>query len=117
MLERIKSAFRRIEALNEAARLSEIELDDIGLTRSEVADFIRIPEDATDRFGQMATIFGVSDRVLRAHPADYLSMLKTCSACRDRAACGLAMDRGDLTRPGDCGFCPNARALAEETAT
>ncbi|MFT4151473.1 MAG: DUF1127 domain-containing protein [Paracoccaceae bacterium] len=113
MLERIKSALRRHEALIEVERMSAHELDDLGMSRDEVAAFIRLPEDAAIRLETMAGIFGVAERALRARPSDHLSMLRTCAGCRDRAACGEALGRGELQRPSDCGFCPNAAQLEQ----
>lgn len=113
MFDSIKSALQRSRTLHEVRGMSARELDDLGLSRGEVEDFVMIPEATADRLGRMAAIFGMDRQAIRARTDDHLAMLKTCNRCADRTACDLALTRGDLRRPQDCGFCPNAAMLGE----
>lgn len=112
MFERIRAFLEQWKELKEVAELSDRDLDDLGLTRDQLQEFIRIPHDAPDRMAAMAALFGVTEAQLREDHGEYLELLTTCGHCVDRAACALVLDKGELARPSDCAFCPNSRAFA-----
>lgn len=113
MFERIKAMIERWQELSEVEAMSDHELDDLGVTREQMRAFVCIPQDVPDRVLAMAEIFGIpEDQVQRDH-ALYLELLETCCTCGDRGACKLALAKGDLSRPGDCNFCRNARSFHE----
>lgn len=112
MFDRIKTLLHRWHDLAEVAALTDHELDDLGMTRDQIERFVRMPADVPDRVRAMAEIFGLSAaEVQRDHDA-WVDLLQTCGTCRDRGACGLVLERGELSRPQDCGFCLNAPRFA-----
>jgi hypothetical protein len=49
---------------------------------------------------------------LKRDHSQWVELLSVCGHCADRGACGLVLDKGDLSRPADTGFCPNAASFA-----
>lgn len=116
MLDRIFAFLDRWRQLQSVEAFTDRDLADLGLSRDQVRAFLSMPADVTDRVGHMARIFNVPDMALRASHADYLHLLETCAECRDRASCSLALSKGDITRPADAAFCPNAPVFAARSA-
>lgn len=108
MFERIKMLLHRWHDLAEVSALSDRELDDLGMTRDQVERFVRMPADVPSRVAAMGEIFGLSATDLQRDHFAWVELLETCSTCRDRGACALVLERGELSRPQDCGFCLNA---------
>ena len=108
MFERIKSLIHRWDEIREVDALSDRDLDDIGLSRAQLEDFVRMPHDIDQRMSAMAAIFGVDEATLRADHGQLIELLHTCGHCQDRGACALVLERGELSRPRDAEFCPNA---------
>lgn len=113
MLERIRAMVERWKELKEIDALSDRDLDDLGMSRSQLEAFARMPHDAPDRMAAMAANFGIPEDDLKANHAEYLELLGTCGTCHDRATCALVLAKKDLARPSDCAFCPNSRSFAE----
>lgn len=112
MFERIRALVERAHALQEVAELSERELDDLGMTRSQIEAFVSMPKDVPDRVEAMAKIFGLSSEQIKQDQDAYNDLLYTCGQCPDRKACRQVLDRGALSRPHDADFCLNKRAFA-----
>lgn len=108
MFERIKALIERWNEVREVSALSDRDLDDLGMSRGQVEAFVRMPHDVPDRVIAMARIFGLSQTEVMADHAEWLELLETCGTCRDRGACKLVLERGELPRPQECSFCPNA---------
>lgn len=114
MFERIKALIARWQDLKEIEALSDRDLDDLGMSRAQVEAFARMPHDVPDRVTAMAKIFGLSEDEVRADHGKWLELLETCGQCGDRAACKLVLERGELSRPRDCGFCLNAGSFTAQ---
>jgi hypothetical protein len=112
MFDRIKALMHRWHDLNEIARLSQRELDDLGMTRDQVEAFVRMPEDVPDRVIAMAQIFGLTEAQVRADHDRYHELLYTCGQCKDRKNCGKVLARGALAMPSDAEFCLNKANFA-----
>lgn len=112
MLSRIRALIDRWQQLKTVEALTDRDLADLGMTRAQVQDFIRMPPDVPDRVARMAAIFGIPEADLKANHAEYLELLGTCAHCRDRAACALTLARGAEARPSEVAFCPNAAIYA-----
>ena len=108
MLSRIRALIDRYQQLKTVEALSDRDLADLGMTRRQVEDFIRMPPDVPDRVARMAAIFGLSEAEVKANHAEYLELLGTCAQCRDRAACALVLAKWEIARPAEATFCPNA---------
>lgn len=114
MLEQIRALVTRWRALKEVESLTDRDLMDLGMTRAQVETFARMPLDVADRVTAMATNFGISAADLKTNYPEYLDLLTACGRCHDRAACGLVLAKGELARPSDAAFCPNAPVFAQK---
>lgn len=112
MLERLKELSARWREIKEVEALTDRDLDDLGMSRAQIEAFARMPRDTADRMAHMAANFGITEDALKEDHALYLELLGTCGNCRDRATCALVLAKGDLARPSDCAFCPNATSFA-----
>lgn len=116
MYDRIKALISRWHAVQEVNQLSDMELDDLGMTRAQVLRFVRMPHDVPDRVAAMAQIFGIPEADVKANHGRYMDLLDTCGTCGHRSACKMVLKQGDSARATDVGFCPNApeyRSMAE----
>lgn len=111
MFERIKTLIDRWNEVREVSALTDRDLDDLGMSRAQVEAFVHMPHDVPDRVVAMARIFGLSEAEVKADHAEWLELLETCGTCRDRGACKLVLERGDLSRSHECGFCLNTHAF------
>lgn len=116
MLARIRALIDRWQQLKTLDALTDRDLADLGMSRAQVESFIRMPPDVPDRVARMAAIFGIPEADLKANHAEYLELLGTCAQCRERGACGLVLARGDISRPSEAAFCPNAQTYANHVA-
>ncbi|MBL4929836.1 DUF1127 domain-containing protein [Fuscibacter oryzae] len=116
MFERIKALIHRWDEIREVDAMSDRDLDDIGLSRAQLEEFVRMPHDLDKRVTAMAAIFGVDETALRQDHGHLIDMLHTCGHCEHRGACALVLERGELSRPRDAGFCPNAADFTQIAA-
>ncbi|NBZ89621.1 DUF1127 domain-containing protein [Stagnihabitans tardus] len=115
MFERIKAMMERWNDLKEVDRLSEHELDDLGMTREQLRAFIQMPSDVGERVRHMGAVFGLSAEELQENHAQWIEILSTCGQCRHRGECAhLLAKRG--AEPEEAGFCLNAETFAAEAA-
>jgi hypothetical protein len=111
MFDRIRTLLNRLHEAKEVNALTDRDLEDIGISRAQMLDFLRMPEDINERVIAMGAIFGVPAADLKRDYGLWLDLLTTCGHCTDRAACSRALDRG--ADPADCGFCGNRAAFAD----
>lgn len=112
MFDRIKTLVQRWNEVREVDALSDRDLSDLGISRAQVEAFVRMPQDVPDRVLAMAGIFGLSEAEVKANHAEWLDLLETCGSCHERSRCSTVLERGDLSRPCDCGFCLNAECFS-----
>jgi hypothetical protein len=108
MLNQIRATLDRWSRIKEVDQLSDHDLDDLGMTRSQVTALITMPADVPDRVAAMAAIFNIPANELKANRADYLELLGTCADCRQRAKCTRLLQDAGPAQPSDAAFCPNA---------
>lgn len=115
MFDRIRNLIHRLHEVSEVNTLSDRDLSDLGLSREQVLDFIRMPTDIAQRVTAMGAIFGVPEADLKRDYAQWIDLLTTCGHCSDRAVCSsmLASDHPD---PAACTFCGNRRSFADMAA-
>ena len=111
MLTRLRAVLDRHAQLKTVEALTDRDLDDLGMTRSQIAAFVLMPSDVPDRVARMAALFGIPESELKANHADYLERLGTCAHCTERSACAHLLHRADA-RPQDASFCPNTPIYA-----
>lgn len=114
MLTRLRALLDRYAQLKTVEALTDRDLDDLGMTRAQIAAFVTMPADVPDRVARMAAIFGISEADLKANHADYLELLGTCAHCTERTACAHLLHKGDA-QPKDATFCPNTPLYAERS--
>ena len=115
MFERIKALMDRWGELKEVDRLSEHELDDLGMTRDQLRAFVQMPHDVGERVRHMGEIFGLSAEELQMNHEQWLEILSTCGQCTHRRECGQVLAKRGA-QPEECGFCLNAGTFAAEAA-
>ncbi len=114
MFDRIKTLIERWNEVREVEALSQRDLADLGMSRSQVEAFVRMPHDVPDRVVAMARIFGLDENDVKANHAEWLELLQTCGTCKERGACSFVLDRSHLSHPQDCSFCLNAHRFDEK---
>lgn len=107
MFQPLKRTLQRWREAQAADALSDRELDDLGLTRSQMKHFLTMPADVPDRVLAMGQVFGLSEGAIKRDHTAWTDMVETCALCKDRAACALVLSKGELANPRDAGFCPN----------
>lgn len=115
MFDRIKTLLERWHEIREVAALSDRDIADLGMTRDQLAHFVRMPADVEDRVAHMAAIFGLSEGEVKANHAQWLDLLEVCGGCTDRVSCAHVLAKGAEAHSADCGFCHN-RASFEALA-
>ncbi|PWE28163.1 hypothetical protein C4N9_12495 [Pararhodobacter marinus] len=118
MMERFLRMFRLSRDLHEINALSDAELADMGVTRTEALQLVALPDEVPARVAEMARLFGLSMAELMADRRVWHEVLGRCNGCTDPGTChrfmareepGASVDTATLT------FCPN-RATFDELA-
>ena len=109
MFDRIRSLLNRLHEVKEVEALTDRDLADIGISRNQMLDFLRMPQDINERVIAMGAIFGVPAADLKRDYGLWLDLLTNCGHCADRTACARALGRG--ADKADCGFCGNRDAF------
>lgn len=112
MLDRLHAMFQRRRDLNEMRDLTDRDLDDLGMTRGQIEDFARLPQDVPDRMRQMAAIFGLTEAQIKQQYDAYLDLTLTCGRCGHRGDCSKTLRHASAATPADASYCPNAAAYA-----
>jgi Domain of unknown function (DUF1127)/Family of unknown function (DUF6455) len=113
MFDRIRALLARLHQMEEVQALSDRDLDDLGMTRDQVLDFLRMPTDITQRVTAMGAIFGVSEAELRRDHAQWVELLSTCGHCESRGACAKVLALADMADPASVDFCGNSPAFTD----
>lgn len=116
MFTLLKTLLVRRRARHEVQTLTHRDLCDLDLTRTELLDFLAMPEDTPDRLAAMADLLGVPQIRFQATRQGYREMLRACGACRNRARCGAILTRGTPAREEAIEVCPVAMACLALTA-
>lgn len=113
MFDRIRALLARLHQVEEVQALTDRDLEDLGMTRGQVLDFLRMPTDITQRVTAMAAIFGVPEAELRRDHAQWVDLLSTCGHCASRGACSKVLELADMADPARVDFCGNATVFAD----
>jgi hypothetical protein len=113
MLDRIRALIRHLHEVAEVNSLTDRDLDDIGISRAQVLDFLAMPRDIAERVTAMGAIFGVPEAALRRDHAQWVDLLSTCGHCIDRGACAKVLARGSATTGSEAPFCSNRDAFED----
>ena len=114
MFETIRRLWSRATDEDAIMALSDRELADLGLSRDQALNLVRLPDDVPGRVAAMGAIFGLSEADLTRDRAQWAELLQTCAACRETGACRRFLDLGAAADPAEAAFCPNAAAFAFE---
>lgn len=113
MFDRIRTLLHRLHEVQEVNALTDRDLDDLGMSRDQVLDFLRMPADITQRVTAMGRIFGLPPEALRRDHGQWIDLLTTCGHCADRGACARVLALGDQAVPSQAPFCGNRDAFAD----
>jgi uncharacterized protein YjiS (DUF1127 family) len=111
MLNRIRALIHRLQEAVEIEALTDRDLDDLGMSRAQLRDFLQMPQDITERVTAMGAIFGVPEAALRRDHAQWVELLSTCGHCADRGACAKVLANGSSANQSDAPFCGNRHAF------
>lgn len=112
MFHRIRNLIDRLHAVQEVNALSNQDLDDIGMSREQVLDFLNMPRDINERIIAMGRIFGISELELKRDHLQWVDLLTVCGHCADRGACARVLSKGDAARPSEAHFCGNRASFS-----
>jgi hypothetical protein len=113
MFDRIRALIHRLHEVEEVNALTDRDLDDLGMSRAQVLDFLNMPTDIADRVTAMGAIFGIPVTHLKRDHAQWLDLLTTCGHCADRSACTRLLAMGDMVDPARADFCGNRATFAD----
>jgi hypothetical protein len=114
MFERIRRLWARAADEDAIIALSDRDLADLGLSRDQALNLVRLPDDVPGRVAAMGAIFGLSEDELIRDRDQWEELLVTCNQCRETVACRHLLEVGDMATPTQAGFCPNAGRFAFE---
>ncbi len=113
MFDRIRALIHRLHEVQEINALSDRDLDDLGMTRAQVLDFIDMPRDIDQRVTAMGAIFGLSETDLKRDHGLWVEILSTCGHCADRSSCAKFLAKGAEAQPVEATFCGNRSTFAD----
>lgn len=112
MFDRIRTLIKRLHDVTDVNALSDRDLADLGISRDQLFDFLRMPQDIASRVTAMAAIFGVPEDQLKRNYPQWVDLLTTCGHCSDRSACARVLDQGIDADPAEASFCGNRSVFA-----
>ncbi len=95
-------------AVREVDALSERDLGELGLSRSEARSFARVSPEVTARVAGMASVYGLGAADIQRDIPAYRELVAACATCRRGEDCRDRLRDADQLAPGDVAFCPNA---------
>lgn len=110
MMERFLRMFRLSRDMHEIEAMTDTELADLGVSRTEALSLAALPDDVPVRVGAMARIYGLEVDDLLADRRVWHELLHGCNHCTDLATCHRFMARAEPEAPVDpaaLAFCPN----------
>ena len=116
MFTRIRALLQRLVEVQEVNALTDRELDELGVSRAQVLDFLRMPRDTTQRVTAMGAIFGIPEAELTRDHAQWVELVSVCGHCADRHACAKVLAKGDAADPAQVTFCGNREAFTDLSA-
>jgi uncharacterized protein YjiS (DUF1127 family) len=116
MFTRIRALLQRLHEAQEVNALTDRELDELGVSRAQVLDFLRMPQDTTQRVTAMGAIFGIPEAELKRDHTQWVELVSVCGHCADRNACAKVLAKADAADPAQVDFCGNRAAFADLSA-
>ena len=90
MFDRIRTLLHRLQEVQQVSALSDRDFADLGLSRHQAMDFLRMPRDISERVIAMGKVFGVPEEDLKRDYEQWVELLTICCHCTDRAICAVA---------------------------
>lgn len=115
-MERFLRLFRISRDLNEVKSMSDRELADLGVSRTEAMELATLPDDVSIRVRAMAKVYDISANELLADRRLWHELLHGCNHCADLRTCDRFMARPDPDAPVDTStltFCPNRETFKQ----
>ena len=114
MFAKLMDRMARRKRLSTAQNMTDRDLSDLGVTRAQLLNFVKMPDDVLDRMGKMADVFGADLRKIQNHRESYLDAVEACHSCDAQKICRKTLAAQGPNRPKseDIDFCPNAALYA-----
>lgn len=115
MMDRFFRLFRVSRDINDIMAMSERDLADLGVSRTEAMELAALPDEVPARVREMAKVYGLSADELLADRRLWHELLHGCNHCADVAACDRFLSRPAKDEPVDAAtltFCPNRERFA-----
>lgn len=116
MFDRIRTLIQHLHDVTEANALSDRDLADLGISRDQMLQFLRMPQDISERVAAMGAIFGVPEADLKRDHGQWIDLLTTCGHCADREACSKVLAKGSAAQPSEATFCGNRSTFTDFAA-
>ncbi len=104
----------RWQAVSEIDALSERDLDELGLSRSQARALARTPPTVTDRVARMTSVYGLTAGDMQRDVPGYRDLVAACATCGCAATCRDMLQEAARLSPDDVAFCPNAAVYSQK---
>ena len=91
MFDRIRNFLHHLHEVQHVNALSDRDFADLGLSRHQVLDFLRMPRDISERVIAMGKVLGVPEEDLKRDYEQWVELLTICCHCTDRAICASTL--------------------------
>jgi len=115
-VERFRDWVERKRLAREIAELSNREVMDLGLNRSELQVLTEVPRRVRTRMEAMARVFGADPLDIYLERWRNVELVNACHNCTAEAECAAQLAKPKMTRAALCSFCPNAGAFTQMAA-
>jgi hypothetical protein len=103
MFQPIRTMIDRYRETRALDALTDRDLADLGMSREQVAHFIRMPADTPDRVVAMARIFGLSEGEIKRDHGEWIDLVEVCAEALTARLAGFCSARAiwptHATRP------------------
>ncbi|MCL7466149.1 DUF6455 family protein [Phaeovulum sp. NW3] len=106
MFERIKKWQEKTRDLAEIRMISDVDLNDMGVSRNELRSIVGFGAEVDTRQMAMAERHGLDSYCLRRHPQDLIASNKACAECGHVEECASYL-ASDVPAEASARFCPN----------
>lgn len=116
IMENFFRLFRISRDINDIMAMSERELADLGVSRTEAMQLATLPDEVPARVRAMAKLYGLSADALLSDRRLWHELLNGCNHCADVATCDRFLSGPAKQEPVDIAaltFCPNRESFAK----
>ncbi len=112
LLERINTWLRKRKDADYIRQIDRRQESDLGMSRSEIADFADGPSETRHRMEAMADVFGLSPEEISEERWREADIARACGHCDSTRECGRMLRKGGTIEEAK-EFCPNYQQYME----